>query len=304
MTEYQINRLREYGELVLNPSFKELTTIRIGGQAKALFYPQSILSLQAMVRFCKQEKLPYFVIGNGSNLLVSDEPYPGIIIKLNRDINEVYLINETRFEVHAGTSLIALCHKVRKLGFSGLEWAAGIPGCIGGATFMNAGAYNRSMSDLITEVCVLRNDEIVWLNVADCDFNYRHSIFKEHRDWIIVAIRIKLEKGDPLAIETLMQDRQQRRLAAQPLQSPSFGSTFRNPPSFFAWQLIDEIGLRGFQLGGAQVSEKHTNFLINSAQASFMDMYGLITRIQQEVKQQHQLDLLLEVEIFNWPQET
>ena len=301
MNEYQIERIREYGNLTLNSSFKELTTIRIGGQALGLFHPNSILSLQAMIRFCKKEGLNYYVLGNGSNILATDDPYPGIIIKLSREFNEVYAINDIAFEVHAGASLIVLSHKARKLGLSGLEWASGIPASIGGATYMNAGAYKSCMADIITEVCVLKEDQVEWMPVEACNFSYRHSIFREHPDWIIIAIRIKLEKGTAQEIEELMSQRQQRRLASQPLQSPSFGSTFRNPGQHLAWQLIDQCQYRGYQIGGAQVSEKHTNFLINANQASFEDMYRLITAIQEKVKEVFQVELLLEVEILNGP---
>lgn len=301
MDNYIKERLLEYGEVLEDPSFKQLTTIRIGGKAMALFYPHSILSLQAMIDFCNQEKIAWVVLGNGSNLLASDDYYPGIIIKLTRHISDVYRTNDYSFEVQAGASLIALAHQARKHGLSGLEWAAGIPGSVGGATYMNAGAYKHSIADIIDEVCVLKDSSIVWMDVSQCEFSYRQSIFKHQPNWTILAIRITLSPGDKEEIEALMQQRQARRISSQPLESPSFGSTFRNPQEQFAWQLIESCNFRGYQIGGAQVSTKHTNFLINSGTAAFEDMLNLIHKIQQEVMKTYEIPLELEVEIFNWP---
>ncbi len=301
MNNYQIERISEYGDLILKPSLKRLTTIAIGGRAKALFFPHSILTLQAMISFCRAEGIAWVIFGNGSNILANDEYYDGIIIKLTRHLNAVYRIGEYAFEIEAGASLIAMAHKARQLGLSGLEWAAGIPATIGGATYMNAGAYKRSMSDVITEVCVLKDEAIQWITNEACAFAYRTSIFKEQPNWPILAIRVQLEPGNSDEISLLMQDRQQRRINSQPLESPSFGSTFRNPNGNFAWQLIEDCQLRGYQIGEAKVSDKHTNFLINIGNARFQDMIELIHTIQEEVLRKHQQTLTLEVEIFNWP---
>ena len=186
-----------------------------------------------------------------------------------------------------------------KSGLSGLEFACGIPGTVGGCVFMNAGAYKRSISDILTEAFVLVDGECRWMSVDELGYGYRTSVFQQHPDWIILAVKFRLEKGDSNQIFEMMQNRKARRMEAQPLNYPSAGSTFRNHPDYPAWKLIDDIGYRGKKVGGAMVSEKHVNFLVNSGNATYDDFITLAGDIQRKVKEKFDIDLLMEVEKFN-----
>lgn len=181
-----------------------------------------------------------------------------------------------------------------------MEFASGIPGTLGGCIFMNAGAYNSSMSDLVDSVKVLRNNEIIWLTNAQCQFGYRNSIFLNNPDWIILEVKLKLKEGNTNDIKKLMKNRQKRRMESQPLNYPSAGSTFRNIGDIFAWKLIDEIGFRGKTIGGAAVSEKHTNFIINKGNAKASDVIDLSDQIIEIIKNKYDIEMIMEVEKFDW----
>lgn len=302
MRDDQILQLNQYGKLNLQVPISTLTTIKVGGIADGVLYPKNGIALFEVIQFCQQEKIDCFVFGNGSNILASDASYHGLIIKLTRTLNNLYR-HENRIVVEAGYSLPSLAYYAMKEGYSGLEWAGGIPGTVGGALYMNAGAYNSSISEVVEEVLVMKGDTLEWLSVSDCQFGYRHSIFQEHPDWIIIAARLSLTLSDSEAIETMMMERRERRLATQPLTQYTFGSCFRNldKPS---WQYVDALGLRGYQVGGAQVSEMHSNFIVNLENATFEDVHSIIKTIQRQANQQFGVDLVLEVEQFNWKQTT
>lgn len=299
MDSKHIEKLKQFGDLRENVLLSTLTTLRIGGPVDGVLYPDSIFGLIYSIEYCNQNDIPCRVFGNGSNILASDDRYPGIIIKLSRTLQRTYLLGEKVF-AEAGASLIALCHQISQEGLTGLEWAAGIPATVGGATFMNAGAYLSSMRESIEKVFVLKDGYCVWMSVDDCQFTYRKSIFQQHRDWIIVGVLFNFKYADINEIRTVLKKRQQQRLDTQPLQAYSCGSTFRNHPDHPSWKVIDSLGLRGYSIGGAQVSEKHTNFLINKQHASFDDMYKLIRHVQKEVYDKYNFELILEVEQFNW----
>ena len=299
MNDQLLSLLSQYGEISKDVSFKQLTTFRIGGTAKQLIYPKDSIALAAIVSILKENEIDYKVFGNGSNILCSDKEYNGLIIKLTRTFNNHYFTNNGMI-ANSGCSIIALSFLAMQNGLSGLEFASGIPGTIAGCVYMNAGAYKSSMSDIVEEVEVLIDGKLVWLSNQQCQFGYRKSIFQDHQDWIITNVKIKLTPDDKEKINQLMKDRQQRRMQSQPLEYPSAGSTFRNLDNQFSWQLIDSIGYRGKKIGGAQVSEKHSNFIINVDNASAMDVIQLTDQIKKEIKEKYNLDMIMEVERFNW----
>ena len=296
-----LDLLKPYGEIQENVSFKTLTTFRVGGIAKTVIYPNDSFSLISIIKILKDNDCEYKFFGNGSNILCSEDEYDGFIIRLNRTMNN-FFFDEDYLTAQAGCSIINLSYQAMKNSLSGLEFASGIPGTLAGCIFMNAGAYKSDMSNIIEEVEVLVDDKIIWLNNKECDFSYRHSIFSAHPDWIIISAKIRLHKGDQQQISELMKNRQERRMTTQPLEYPSAGSTFRNTEEHFAWKLIDEIGYRGKKIGGAQVSEKHSNFIINVDNASADDIIKLTDEIKREVKDRFNVDMIMEVEKFNWKQ--
>ena len=291
--------LEKFASVDRDVSFTKMTTLRIGGLAKYVVYPENQYSLSGVLNIAKENNLPVKVFGKGSNILCSDHYYDGIIIRLDRHFNHFYF-KDNLLVAEAGCSIIALAHEALKRSLSGLEFASGIPATVGGVTFMNAGAYKSSMSDVIQRVCVFIDGEIVWLNNEECKFEYRKSIFQQHLDWIILAVEIKLEPGKEEEIRELMENRRQRRYDSQPLDKPSAGSVFRNPEEVPAWKLIEGIGYRGKKVGDAKVSEKHVNFLINDGEAKADDFLQLIEEIQKSVKDKYDIDLYMEVEKFNW----
>ena len=291
--------LEALAEVEENIPLSKMTTLRIGGVARYVVYPENTLSLQGVMNKLNQNHIPYKVIGKGSNLLCSDEPYDGVIIRLDRHLCNAYFDNE-HLVAEAGCSIIALSYEAMKNELSGLEFASGIPGTVGGVTFMNAGAYKSSMADIIDSVSVYHDGKIEWIQNADCGFSYRTSIFQKHPDWIILAVKMTLQKGDQKEIRELMDSRRERRMNSQPLDKHSAGSIFRNPEEIPAWKLIEGAGFRGKRIGDAVVSEKHVNFIVNENHASAKDFITLVTDVQKAVKDKYDIDLYMEVEKFNW----
>ena len=291
--------LEALAEVEENIPLSKMTTLRIGGVARYVVYPENTLSLQGVMNKLNQNHIPYKVIGKGSNLLCSDEPFDGVIIRLDRHLCNAYFDNE-HLVAEAGCSIIALSYEAMKNELSGLEFASGIPGTVGGVTFMNAGAYKSSMADVIDSVSVYHDGKIEWIQNADCGFSYRTSMFQKHPDWIILAVKMTLQKGDQKEIRELMDSRRERRMNSQPLDKHSAGSIFRNPEEIPAWKLIEGAGFRGKRIGDAVVSEKHVNFIVNENHASAKDFITLVTDVQKAVKDKYDIDLYMEVEKFNW----
>ncbi len=291
-------KLSDFAPIKKDVSFKTLTTLRIGGTAAYVAYPENMVALKALMDVIIRMNIPFKVFGKGSNILCGDGYYPGVIIVLDRHFDDFYF-DDDMVIAQSGCSIIALAYAAMKKGLSGLEWASGIPGTLGGCLFMNAGAYKSCMNDVIIDVLVLRDGKFVWLNKDECQFAYRKSVFQAHPDWIILACRLKLEKGDIDKISSLMDDRKARRMATQPLNFPSAGSVFRNPEQASAWSLIDGIGYRGKKIGGAMVSDKHVNFIVNSGNATCADFLQLVEEIQTKVKDNYDIELIMEVEKFN-----
>lgn len=294
-----IEQLETFGQVEEGTRLKDMTTIRIGGKAEFVSYPRNMFALSQLIDFLKKNSIPYKIIGKGSNLLCSDEDFNGVIIRLDRTMNHWYLDGDKLF-AEAGSSLIALSVFAARNGLSGLEWASGIPATVGGSIFNNAGAYKSSMHDNVCRVLILDQGEFRWIDKEQCEFSYRSSIFHQKSDWIILAAELDLVAKDENEIRQMMDERKQRRLESQPLEYPSAGSIFRNPMSSNAWSLIEQAGLRGISYGGAQISVKHCNFIINVQDASASDVKNLIDLVISKVEAKTGIRLKTEVEMFNW----
>lgn len=287
------------GKLETNVLLSKYTTYKVGGKAKVLAYPKNIEKLITLLKWAKTNNISYKMLGNGSNLIFSDADYNGILIKLTEfDDIEIF---DNKIRVGAGYSLMKLSRIALKNSLTGLEFAAGIPGTVGGAVFMNAGAYKSDMGYIVQMIKVLTPDfRIVTLENKELAFHYRTSFLKTHPNYICLEATIKLEKGKKEAIEEVMKSRLQRRKEAQPLEYPSAGSVFRNPPGMFSGELIENSGLKGKKIGGAQVSEKHANFIINTGNATANDVKELIDYVKKEVEKKYHVSLTTEQEFVNW----
>ena len=287
------------GKVEKNVSLKKYTTYRAGGTAKVIVSPKSIDKLLELLKLLKDNNVEYKILGNGSNLIFNDNVYEPVLIKLN-DINH-YDINNNVITVGAGYSLISLAMRVSRLGLTGMEFATGIPGTVGGAVYMNAGAYKSDMGYIVTEVkAINENLEIVTLYNKDLKFKYRSSFFQTHKNYVCIEATIKLKYGSKKLIKEVIEDRRQKRISTQPLEYPSAGSVFRNPENDYAWRLINVCGLKGYRIGGAMVSEKHANFIINVGNAKGEDIRNLILYVKDTVKKETGVDLKVEQEFVNW----
>ncbi len=287
------------GKVEKNASLKKYTTYRAGGTAKVIVSPKSIDKLLELLKLLKDNNIEYKILGNGSNLIFNDSVYEPVLIKLN-DINNCD-INNNVITVGAGYSLISLAMRVSRLGLTGMEFATGIPGTVGGAVYMNAGAYKSDMGYIVTEVkAINENLEIVTLYNKDLKFKYRSSFFQTHKNYICIEATIKLKYGSKKLIKEVIEDRRQKRISTQPLEYPSAGSVFRNPENDYAWRLINVCGLKGYRIGGAMVSEKHANFIINVGNAKGEDIRNLILYVKDTVKKETGVDLKVEQEFVNW----
>ncbi len=270
------------------------TTFRIGGPADFYLCPHSTKEVQQTVQICKEENLPYFILGNGSNLLVSDKGYRGVIIQLWKNFSDIS-VKDCCITAKAGALLSKVAAEALEEGLTGMEFASGIPGTIGGAVFMNAGAYGGEMKDIIKEVKVLDDQgEIRVLSNEEMKLGYRTSIVKE-KGYTVLSAVLQLKKGDVSVIRETMEDLKNRRTSKQPLDMPSAGSTFKRPEGYFAGKLIMDSGLRGFSVGGAQVSEKHCGFVVNKGGATAEDVTALIREVQRRVKEKFGVELETEV---------
>ena len=288
--------LSRFADVDADQSLSRMTTLRIGGKARYVAYPETQVALDSMLRLIEERNIPFKVIGKGSDLLCSDDPFDGVVIRLDRHFHHSYLVGN-ELTAQAGCSIIALAVDAMKNGLSGLEFASGIPGTVGGGVTMNAGAYNGEMSQVVKTVKALSpgGKEIV-LSREEMDFSYRHSAVTE-KNLIVTEATFELQPGDPATIRAKMSELNARRAEKQPLDVPSAGSTFKRPEGFFAAALIDQCGLKGYSIGGARVSMKHAGFLVNTGNSS-KDFYDLMQKVQQIVDERVGVKLEPEIRIL------
>ena len=273
------------------------TTFRIGGPADLFVTPGSIQAVADSIRICKETQTPCAVIGNGSNLLVSDTGYRGVIIQIGRNLNQVS-VNGEEIRAQAGAMLSVIAKTALSESLTGFEFASGIPGTLGGAAVMNAGAYGGEMKDVLIEVTVLtREGEIRTIPAEKLEMGYRTSLAAKN-GWIILEAVLKFQKGDAEAIRGRMEELKMQRVTKQPLDLPSAGSTFKRPEGYFAGKLIMDAGLRGFTVGGAQISEKHCGFVVNKGGATAEDVRNLICAVQKKVQEDAGVKLEPEVKFL------
>ena len=273
------------------------TTFRIGGPAALMALPKTAGEAKAAVKTARELGIEPFFLGNGSNLLVADEGYPGFIIKLTWDFDGIREVNRG-LETGGAVLLSRLSNALVGRGLTGLEFAGGIPGSVGGAVTMNAGAYGGEMAQVLESVTFLDEaGEVCTLPASECGFGYRKSIFSQ-RKCLILRARFRLEQGDGYAIKARMDELAAKRREKQPLEYPSAGSMFKRPPGHFAAALIDQCGLKGLTVGGAQVSEKHAGFVVNRGGATCGDVLALVDQVKEEVLRQTGVELEMEVKVL------
>ena len=282
----------------VNEEMKNHTTFRVGGEADFLVIPYDLNDVIAIRKFTKKNNIPLTVIGNGSNLLVKDGGIRGIVLKISNVLNDIK-ITDTDIEVGAGLRLTKLAKLAMESSLTGIEWANGIPGTVGGAVMMNAGAYGGEMSQVILETKYLAEDgTIKTLTNEEQKFGYRTSVFTNEINGIIISVKIHLDKANIEKITEKMTDYLDRRKEKQPLEFPSAGSTFKRPQDNFAGKLIEDAGLKGYTIGGACVSDKHAGFVINKDNATAQDIISLIENVKSKVKEVSGVDLEEEVKII------
>ena len=281
-----------------NEKMSKYTTMRVGGPCDCVVFPDEISKIKEVIDFCKNENITFFVIGNGSNLLVKDEGIHGVVIKLGHRFSKIELDGEYIL-AYAGATMPALSQLAKKNSLKGLEFACGIPGTIGGGVKMNAGAYGSQISDILYEVTYMdEKEEIKTIKNKDCSFGYRKSIFTINPNYVILSAKFKLERGNIDEIENKMKENSLARKAKQPLEYPNFGSVFKRPEGYFVGKLVDDAGLRGYKIGGAQVSTKHTGFIVNVNNATCKDVLDLIGYVQTTVYNKFNVKLTPEVIII------
>ena len=290
----KLNNVIAKDSILIDEPMSRHTTFRVGGPADFFVTPKAKEEVRDVIRICKEAGMPYYIIGNGSNLLVSDAGYRGVIVQIYKEMNEVKVEGDL-VNAQAGALLSGIAAKARGAELSGCEFASGIPGTIGGACVMNAGAYGGEMKDVLESVTVLTGEgKIIELGRNELELGYRTSVIAK-KGYIVLGAVLKLERGDGEKIKTYMDELKEKRVTKQPLEYPSAGSTFKRPEGYFAGKLIEDAGLRGFQVGGAQVSEKHCGFVINRDHATAADIMELMRQVQIRVKENSGVDLEPEV---------
>ena len=290
----KLNNVIAKDSILIDEPMSRHTTFRVGGPADFFVTPKAKEEVRDVIRICKEAGMPYYIIGNGSNLLVSDAGYRGVIVQIYKEMNEVKVEGDL-VKAQAGALLSGIAAKALGAELSGFEFASGIPGTIGGACVMNAGAYGGEMKDVLESVTVLTGEgKIIELGRNELELGYRTSVIAK-KGYIVLGAVLKLERGDGEKIKTYMDELKEKRVTKQPLEYPSAGSTFKRPEGYLAGKLIEDAGLRGFQVGGAQVSEKHCGFVINRDHATAADIMELMRQVQIRVKENSGVDLEPEV---------
>ena len=280
--------------IVSDEPMRKHTTFRIGGNADIFVRPESKEQIAEILRLCRKQDVPYFILGNGSNLLVGDRGFRGVVINIMDNMNDIK-VDGGIIKAQAGAMLIKVSRAARDNSLTGLEFVSGIPGTIGGAIYMNAGAYGGEMKDVVTQVTAMDAEgEIYTFGTDELEFSYRHSVIQQ-RDLIVLDVTMKLAAGDQKIIDDRMSELAVARRTKQPLEYPSAGSTFKRPEGYFAGKLIMDAGLRGYRVGDAQVSEKHCGFVVNRGNATADDVIKLIDDVKAKVSEEY--DVVLEPEV-------
>ena len=290
-----MKKLKHFGKLLENISLEKYTSYKLKGNISYLVIPDNLDNLINLIKYLKEKNMKYKIIGGGSNLIFEGD-YDGVLIKLDKFNN--LKIEDTKIVVGSGYNLMALALKTCRLGLEGLEFATGIPGTVGGAIINNSGAYKSDMGYVVESVTVLTPElEVKKMYNKELQYHYRDSFFKHNLGYVILDATIILKKGNKDKILEIVEDRKKRRIMSQPLEYPSAGSVFRNPPDNYAGKLIEDIGYKGKNIGGAMVSVKHANFIINTGNAKGTDIIKLISEIKSLVKEKYNIELILEQEI-------
>ncbi|KEK20904.1 UDP-N-acetylenolpyruvoylglucosamine reductase [Bacillus manliponensis] len=286
------------GKVLENEPLARYTTMKIGGVADVLVIPTSIEALERVFMLVKAYGAKWTAIGRGSNLLVADEGIEGVVIRIGEGIDHLYITGE-QVRVGSGYSLVKLSTLLSRKGLAGLEFASGIPGSVGGAVYMNAGAHQSDMSKVVKRARILFEDgQLEWITREELQFSYRTSVLQKNRPGIVIEVELQLRKGNRDEIVTIMQRNKDYRRDTQPWNYPCAGSIFRNPLPEYAGNLVERAGLRGYQIGGAKISEMHGNFIVNTGTASARDVLDLIAVVKQAVKEQFHVEMETEVEIL------
>ncbi|WP_419888559.1 UDP-N-acetylmuramate dehydrogenase [Neobacillus niacini] len=286
------------GKVKRNELLSQHTTMKIGGPADIFIEPASLGDIQKVMTFLKERQIPWRAIGRGSNLLVSDKGIEGVVIKLGPGLDHL-TINDSTITVGGGHSLVSLSTLISKKGLSGLEFASGIPGSVGGAVYMNAGAHGSDISKILTKAHILFEDgSMEWISNDEMEFTYRTSVLQKKRPGIVLEAEFQLIKGDRTSIVSQMQKNKDYRKETQPWNFPCAGSIFRNPLPNYAGKLIEDAGLKGYQIGGAKISEMHGNFIVNAGNATAKDVLDLIQYIKETILTSYGIKMETEVEII------
>lgn len=290
------NEFYDINDIKIDEKLSEYVNFKVGGPADILLIPNSKEQVIKSIKICKENNIPFYLIGNGSNILVRDGGFRGVVLSL-KNVKNICVDGE-KIEAECGVMLKEVSDKAIENSLTGFEFACGIPGTIGGAVFMNAGAYDGEISKVIESAEVIdENCNIIRLSREELDFGYRSSLVMK-KGYTVLSAVFKLEKGQVKTIKELIEDLTNKRESKQPLEYPSAGSTFKRPTGYFAGKLIQDAGLKGYSIGGAAVSEKHSGFVINKGNATAKDITDLIKHIQDEVKKQFGVDLHPEVRII------
>ena len=293
----QLFEILRKDQVKMNEPLRSYTSFQIGGPCDYFIEPENMNEISQVLELCSKEDVPVFILGNGSNLLVTDKGYRGVVIHLYNNYNDV-VVEGNRIRAESGITLAALSSAAAKNNLTGLEFASGIPGTLGGAVYMNAGAYGGEMKQVIKEVVAVSPEGVINTFCAEeLDFGYRHSALHDS-GYTALEVTLELAYGEQGSIKDMMKELNARRKEKQPLEYPSAGSTFKRPEGYFAGKLIMDAGLSGYRIGDAMVSDKHCGFVINVGDASFEDVYQLIQHIQKTVLSRYGVELEREVRII------
>lgn len=292
LKDMQIGKVLEFEPLANH------TTMKIGGPADLFIEPSSVENIEKAMQIIKANNLPWRAIGRGSNLLVSDDGIDGVVVKIGKGLDHL-VINGTEVKAGAGVSLVSLSVQISKKGYAGLEFASGIPGSVGGAVYMNAGAHGSDMSAILKKAYVLFEDgSLAWLSKEEMEFSYRTSLLQKKKPGIVLEAIFQLKEGNRTEIVKQMQKNKDYRKDTQPYHLPCAGSIFRNPLPNHAGHLVEDAGLKGHSIGGAQISPMHGNFIVNTGDGSAADVLALIQHAKDTVYSQFEIELETEVEII------